>query len=706
MKLHTKTNTVTKSENFTESNYSIDATAKAFAILSDSLYSNKIKAVIRELSTNAYDAHVAAGNPEEPFYINLPTSLDHQFWVRDYGIGLSKEDCMSLYTTYFRSDKTDSNDAVGCLGLGSKSPFAYTDQFMVESFYNGNHMTFSAYKNENDEPVFALLSEQETEEANGLKVSFSTEASDRIEFSHEAHKVLEYFMVIPDSNVELEIDGDTDGDATMSGKGWKISNKLSYGDNVLIMGQIAYPLDEDQFEGEAYTMLDTCFGLVIYGDIGNVDITPSREALSYNSRTKEFLHNKLIEIIKEITEQSQTYIDECETKWQARITYIDLLSSLRRVRPVAEAIESVKTWREEKLFDSDMGSDITLPESTKAGDNVVKYSKSKWRSAVHREEISELTVFSSKNMSIIYENEKKGSVGKIKHLLKEEMTEGNVFLVRGDEVYLQEILDCLGAKREDLTDVSTLTSPPRKQRSSVYYGSGTKRCEVFKCVDGEWSVSSANVSVKEQNVYFLESVRDDYYVNGEAMPLYHLKSILKALSSIGADTSAIDGKLYVFTPSTIKSMKLRDRSNWTDGGMVLTTELRYQLDKRRDEVKAYEHSDKNGWGVGNYELSPQTLKNIYEECETHGKLGEYMGRANPELGCGVLPLIDASSKVKIYGAFKETIESPEIDIDSMYDTMIESYPMLRVAGRWIQEEEDIKMVADYIDSIKRSRGGM
>ena len=128
MKLHTKTNTVTKSENFTESNYSIDATAKAFAILSDSLYSNKIKAVIRELSTNAYDAHVAAGNPEERFYIHLPTALDHQFWVRDYGIGLSKEDCMSLYTTYFRSDKTDSNDSVGCLGLGSKSPFAYDSE--------------------------------------------------------------------------------------------------------------------------------------------------------------------------------------------------------------------------------------------------------------------------------------------------------------------------------------------------------------------------------------------------------------------------------------------------------------------------------------------------------------------------------------------------------------------------------------------------
>ena len=182
MKLHTSTNTITKSENFVESNYSIDATAKAFAILSDGLYSNKIIAVIRELSTNAYDSHVAAGCSEKPFDVHLPSALDNEFSIRDYGTGLSKEDCMSLYTTYFRSDKTDSNDAVGCLGLGSKSPFAYTDQFMGESFHNGSHMTFSAYKNENDEPVFALLSEQYTDEPNGLRVSFATEVGDSINF--------------------------------------------------------------------------------------------------------------------------------------------------------------------------------------------------------------------------------------------------------------------------------------------------------------------------------------------------------------------------------------------------------------------------------------------------------------------------------------------------------------------------------------------
>ena len=58
MKLHAGTNVIEKSADFEESKFSIEASAKAFFILSDGLYSNKIKAVVRELSTNAYDSHV------------------------------------------------------------------------------------------------------------------------------------------------------------------------------------------------------------------------------------------------------------------------------------------------------------------------------------------------------------------------------------------------------------------------------------------------------------------------------------------------------------------------------------------------------------------------------------------------------------------------------------------------------------------------
>jgi hypothetical protein len=703
MKLHTNTNTITKSENFVESNYSIDATAKAFAILSDGLYSNKILAVVRELSTNAYDSHVAAGCPERPFDVHLPTSLDNEFSIRDYGTGLSKEDCMSLYTTYFRSDKTDSNDAVGCLGLGSKSPFAYTDQFMVESFHNGNHMTFSAYKNENDEPVFALLSEQPTSDPNGLRVSFATEAGDTINFKYEAQNVWKYFVTTPNTNIDVEVV--SQGDATMSGDDWQICNKANrgYAKNELVMGQIGYELDADQFEGDVYDLLWRGYGLIIHANIGDVDITPSRESLSYNSRTKEFIHNKVKSILEEISTQTQQYIDDSPTLWDARLDWVGVHKAMNSVKTIREAIGDITHYKNQELFSAESWCGVELPESTKAGNNVVWYTKSKYRSTVQRQEISILKVFSRADMTIIYENEKKGSVGRVKHHLKEVKQEGNIFLIRGDEDYLEEVLTALGANRDHVADVTTLAKPPASPSSSRSSGGGYKRCEVFRCKDsGEWYSDPSTVSVKEENVFFIESSRDDYFVNGKTLQLYKFRELLNSLTAIGADMDVLAGRLYVFTPSTVKSMKLRERSNWTDASELLTTEMRYQLELNKDRITEYESSDKNNWSSGNkgYKIAVSELQRISKECETHGELGEFIQKARPDGTDEIKDLISSAKKIGIYSTFFEKLEPVVLDIDDMYDTLIEYYPMLKIAGRWI-EDDDVKMVAEYIDSINR-----
>ena len=115
MKLHAGTHNVEKSGNFEESKFSIEASSKAFFILSDGLYSNKILAVVRELSTNAYDSHVEANKADVPFDVHLPTPLKPVFFIRDYGTSMNHDNCMQLYTTYFRSTRNNSNDAVGCL---------------------------------------------------------------------------------------------------------------------------------------------------------------------------------------------------------------------------------------------------------------------------------------------------------------------------------------------------------------------------------------------------------------------------------------------------------------------------------------------------------------------------------------------------------------------------------------------------------------
>lgn len=52
--------------------FKIKTSNVAFDILSSGLYANKIRAVIRELSCNAVDSHIAAGKSNTPFLVRLP----------------------------------------------------------------------------------------------------------------------------------------------------------------------------------------------------------------------------------------------------------------------------------------------------------------------------------------------------------------------------------------------------------------------------------------------------------------------------------------------------------------------------------------------------------------------------------------------------------------------------------------------------------
>ena len=88
--------------------------------------------------------------------------------------------------------------------------------------------------------------------------------------------------------------------------------------------------------------------------------------------------------------------------------------------------------------------------------------------------------------------------------------------------------------------------------------------------------------------------------------------------------------------------------------------------------------------------------------ETHGELGEFIQKARPDGTDEIKDLISSAKKIGIYSTFFEKLETVVLDIDDMYDTLIEYYPMLKIAGRWI-EDDDVKMVAEYIDSINRGK---
>ncbi len=320
--------------------FTLKASSHAFRLLSSGLYTNKIQAVIRELSCNAADAHVMNGNQALPFDIKLPNGLDGQFYVRDYGPGMSEQDVMSLYTTYFESTKQQSNDFTGGFGVGSKSPFAYTDMFTVVSINNGLRSTYTAYVDDSGEPKISKLGDGEpTDEPSGLSVSFPVKPEDQRVFQAEANTVLMWFkspvnvLGVGDSNKPVPFDKERvlfrTPNVVVFGK--KSNDGLSLQSppdannhhaarppqsrsgtlGTLVMGNVHYPLPLDaSIKDLPQAQWFAQHNVVFTVPIGAVSVAASREALAFDKFTKESAKAIVTQAFDDVAKELWKYIEK------------------------------------------------------------------------------------------------------------------------------------------------------------------------------------------------------------------------------------------------------------------------------------------------------------------------------------------------------------------------------------------------------------
>jgi len=290
MKLIDNNASIEQIGSITEQNtFKMKSSRKAFQILSD-LYSDKALAIVRELGCNASDSMVMAGKAGESFHIHLPNTLEPWLTIEDYGTGITHDNIYSIYATYFESTKTNSNEQIGCLGLGSKSPFCYTDNFSVISITGGVKRTYNAYFGNDGCPTIALMNQSNTSEGSGLAVQIPIKTQDFTTFQQAVLKAFRFFDVKP------IITGGTitwlEEKPMFEGKGWRSYDKFGYGDAYAIMGGVTYPVDINKVDRKYYDMIRKG-GLVMYFGMGEVDFTPSRESLSYCDQTIKAINDKL-----------------------------------------------------------------------------------------------------------------------------------------------------------------------------------------------------------------------------------------------------------------------------------------------------------------------------------------------------------------------------------------------------------------------------
>lgn len=117
----------------TKMTFSTDV-AHLFALLSKNLYGNPQLAAVREIITNAWDAHIEAGKTDTPIRIR---DDGDSFVIQDFGPGLAPDKFLELYGVVGGSSKRGDNRQTGGMGIGKMAPLAAMSHFSVKSHYNG-----------------------------------------------------------------------------------------------------------------------------------------------------------------------------------------------------------------------------------------------------------------------------------------------------------------------------------------------------------------------------------------------------------------------------------------------------------------------------------------------------------------------------------------------------------------------------------------
>ena len=399
-------------------------------VLRNQLYSDKIGAVVREYSANAVDANKEVGKGDTPIEVTLPTSFDPTFKVRDYGPALDEEDIREVFAMYGESTKRNSNEQIGMLGLGSKSGFAYGDSFGINSFIGGELYSYSAFIDETKLGQIVQLAVSTTNEPDGLEIIIPVQDEDLDEFREKSIKLFKHFKVKP--LVHGLNDHEKDGlemESLFEGDDWKYLKESEHS-STAVMGGIPYTFDSydvglmDDPNAEALREIVNSH-LVLEFEIGDLNITASREALEFTKHTKKNLLKKIEKVNSELKIEVEKSFGECKTMFNAKRLLGEICDYGSALYKLASWARETITYNGEKIHDSQYNfykyDYVTVRSTKKTYGGNTRFNQG--------------TTISPRKSTVIVKNDMghvRGAIGKV--ALLESKEEGRkVFLINFDE---------------------------------------------------------------------------------------------------------------------------------------------------------------------------------------------------------------------------------------------------------------------------------
>lgn len=262
-----------------------------FGILRNNMYSNPIKICVQEPLCNGRDAAREINNVSKPMEVELPFDDFGYFTVRDFGPSLTYDQMVNVFCKYGKSTKRGTNQTGG-FGIGAKSPWAYNNEFFVDTFINNEKTSYRFYiDSETERGKMEIISTSKVETENGLKVIIPVKDGDEFEFINNFEFTTRYWGVKPKvingfveyKNYQVEMEDD-----------WVLYKDFgAYSSAAVLVDDIPYPIDTTAFELPEELNEFSKLPIHLFCGADDVDVAASREQLNYTKKTINYILSEL-----------------------------------------------------------------------------------------------------------------------------------------------------------------------------------------------------------------------------------------------------------------------------------------------------------------------------------------------------------------------------------------------------------------------------
>lgn len=562
---HSSNGIVTKTSDVPSNQLRIKASGKAFKAMIDSIYRDKPGSIVRELSTNALDAHRAAGNLDRPFIIHLPDVYEPYFSIRDFGCSMSPEQIRDVYSVLFESSKDKSNEDAGGYGLGGKNFLSYQDSGTIIAYLDGKKYNYVLMYDESGLPTMHDMGVEDTDEENGIYVEVAIKEGDHRLFHTAVEQQLRWLTVKPilnnnSSNISIKTPTFSESFGNFSTFDKSISNPGGFW---IIQGQIGYHIDIKELSANiknktALEFFNAFNGGALYFNIGEIFVTLSREDIQYDSHTIKSVEKFISDVAPIMAKEISTKINGFSTIWE-KMKYLNSDRSLYLVAKLA-GIELKDSDSKVHGRNGKWQLDASFLVTQNSDFSFCRYVNGK------RDYFTNgAFIHPEGNVEIIIRDQGRGAISKMKWYSSSSIGWNKIIYMiehrEGAEFVTEDIIKEIESKLAGLTltRVSTLPEAPKnsygKRGSPVVYkwyaGCDTSKISKWEKIYDEEDIENGHYVIFENYPHLTLGVdKSDLFrkaieskIFDDKTPIYAIKSTKEKLFSDNVNFKTLDTKL-------------------------------------------------------------------------------------------------------------------------------------------------------------------